>query len=410
MVCLQVITIIKTIFKDMSSDQTKKWLYNFRQSSIDFTHTSADLKNIILNKVKIQYFDKKKIILDLNTDSSEDFSDLKIELLKNRDAFQRNGIIAINTLSTKIDQFLYVILPYYNFAKTKRRTQLFLEFLDRYKRLSSIRIVIAEATVNEFILPKKISKDVFMHLRYKYESPFWCKENLINVAIKKLSSSDLSSNWQYVAWIDPDITFLNKNWTQDTIHQLKSYDFVHMFETMILLGPNKEKLDKKNSFGFNHQNFNDNINQVYDSHTGFAIACTRWAYEKTRGIFDLGIVGGGDSFTMHSLHFKIEFFLSQFEEYSIASSFYDAIMEKQRLYKKYKITLSYTQGTTLHHWHGSFKDRQYWDRYKILRGYDPDIDIIRNSDGLINLSKEGQRMKNEIENFFIKRNDDNMKF
>ena len=84
------------------------------------------------------------------------------------------------------DQFLHVLLPYVNFAKTKRRTQLFLEFLERYTHLSTIRIVIVEATVDEFILPNEINKDVFMHLKYKYETAIWCKENLINLVINKL--------------------------------------------------------------------------------------------------------------------------------------------------------------------------------------------------------------------------------
>ena len=72
--------------------------------------------------------------------------------------------------------------------------------MERYKNYAGIRIIIIEASVNDFDLPDEIEGS-FMHLKYKLSSYFWCKENLINIAISKLPS-----DWKYVSWIDADIT------------------------------------------------------------------------------------------------------------------------------------------------------------------------------------------------------------
>jgi hypothetical protein len=99
-----------------------------------------------------------------------------------------------NSTSNQIvnDEILYVILPFYNFAKAKSRTRLFLEFIERYKNLTKIRLIIVEATTidQQFQLPKNLNEFVYMHLKFELESPFWCKENLINVAISKLYTAE----------------------------------------------------------------------------------------------------------------------------------------------------------------------------------------------------------------------------
>jgi len=46
-----------------------------------------------------------------------------------------------------------------------------------------------------------------------------------------------------------------------------------------------------------------------------------------------------------------------------------------------------------------------------LRGFDPQIDLIRNSDdGILKLSNRGKRMEGKILDYFIQRNDDNQNF
>ena len=271
--------------------------------------------------------------------------------------------------------------------------------------------MIAEATVDEFILPNEISKDVFMHLKYKYESPFWCKENLINLAVNRLTSSNL--NWQYVAWIDSDITFLNTNWVQETIQELKKAHFVQLFSYLIKSGPNNEALEVQNSYTLiNYLNTLQIPKMPFTNFApGISLACTRWAFENTLGLIDFNIVGGGDNILMNLLTQRLETFLqTRVMNLNISSTYINLLWEKQNLYKQFNINLSFIRGAVLSHWHGKRVNRNYIKRWKILRGFDPSEDLIRNVDGLLNLSKKGKRMENELYQYFLQRDDDNLKY
>ena len=392
----------------------ENWWIQFKHFSIDYIHTNADLNRI---EVKRLNFIKNVIQKQIIIDTSEEILTNKA-ILRRGNFMMEMGVIAISSQSkivkqsTQIkvdnDQFLYVILPYFNFAKTKRRTQLFLEFLNRYKNVTSTRFVIVEATVDEFILPNQISKDVFMHLKYKYESAIWCKENLINLSINKLTSSVVSKNWQYVAWIDADISFVNKNWSREILAQLKHYDFVQPFKNIVSLGPKKEKLETRFSAGYMHHLKKTIVPKNFEiTAPGYALACTRWAYEETGGLIDFNIVGGGDSILMFSLMNQVKDYLSLFKRYDIGLSFYAKILDTEKIYKNLNISLSYINGTIAHHWHGSNANRQYLERKEILRGFDPKLDLVKDSDGILNLSEKGKRIKGEINKYFSRRNEDN---
>jgi len=303
------------------------------------------------------------------------------------------------------DEYLYVILPFYNFAKAKRRTQLFLQFLERYKKLSTIRIIIAEATIEEeFQLPTYLKDSVYMHLKYKLESPFWCKENLINVAVSKLYH--FSPNWQYVAWIDADVTFLNQNWVQDTISNLKKYDFVQLFEDAFYMNQINEPIEIKKSFAYD---YNLNLEECKNSSNfkhGLAWSCTRWAFERMEGLLDINIVGSGDSFMIHLFLNNLESWIMTYKIFNMSESYFNLLRRKQRFFQRSNFKLGFTNGNLLHNWHGERKNRKYVERFSILNGFDPQLDLIRNSDGILNLSDRGKRMKNEILKYFVERRED----
>ena len=128
---------------------------------------------------------------------------------------------------------LYVVLPYFNFCGFRRRRQLFIEFVNRIRKTPGIRIIISEA-MGQAPLP---DLPVWRHVTTETPHPIWIKENLVNVII-----SDLPENWKYLSWIDADLTFLNRNWVQDTISELQTYDIVQLFQTAVNLGPHGESL------------------------------------------------------------------------------------------------------------------------------------------------------------------------
>jgi hypothetical protein len=314
--------------------------------------------------------------------------------------------LAITMTPRYMSYFLFTILP-----KQKVALAFFLSLSIVTKNLTSIKILIVETTTmnEEFLLPPQVKDKVYMHLKYKLESPFWCKENLINVAVSELYYSNV--NWQYVAWIDADITFLNQNWVNSTIKELKRFHFVQMFKNVVRLGPNNEITQILNSIGFIYQiNKYDYPKEYKDSTPGFAWASTRLALEKTQGLLDINIVGGADSFTVLSLINKVEFLLSKWNFYNKTNNrnYVNLLRKKQMLFEVNHLKLGYINGTITHHWHGSIKDRKYLERMDILRDYDPQSDLIRNSDGILNLSENGKRMNKELVQYFFERKEDNL--
>ena len=61
-------------------------------------------------------------------------------------------------------------------------------------------------------------------IRVQNNSELWIKENMINLAI-----SHLPADAKYVAWIDADLEFVNKNWVSDTISALQTYPIIQLF-------------------------------------------------------------------------------------------------------------------------------------------------------------------------------------
>jgi hypothetical protein len=87
----------------------------------------------------------------------------------------------------------------------------------------------------------------------------------------------LPINWKYVAWIDADIRFMNKNWVRETIDALKSgrAHFLQLFERVQQMGPssmensktnmsNLDTLFSQDSFGFRHLTSSTTHSDEYD--------------------------------------------------------------------------------------------------------------------------------------------------
>jgi hypothetical protein len=300
------------------------------------------------------------------------------------------------------DEVLYIILPYFNYCKFLRRKQLFVEFVERVGKIKNIRIVVVEATEkgSEYDLPLM---NVFQHFRYEVNHRLWIKENLINLGFEQLPN-----DWKYAAWVDADITFLNETWVTDTIRTLQKYDVAQMFQSCINLGPEGESIKIDQSFAYQNLRSGHPYHRAYKYgfwHPGYAWAVSRKAYAAMDGLVDWAILGSGDRHMALALIGKVE-----------CSHPGNIHPEYGRMLKQYQekckgLKLGYTPGTILHHWHGRLEDRKYRERWDILtKGqYDPSLDIHKDGIGLLQLSKSGMRLKEEISEYFVGRNEDSIR-
>lgn len=315
-----------------------------------------------------------------------------------------NELVKAHTIPTPIeytDEYLYVILPYFNYCCFKKRTELFTNFVKEYKNYSGVRIVIVEGIVKDASeqLPD-LSSDVFMHITIQLEDRIWIKENLINLGIKRIPS-----DWKYVSWIDADISFLNKNWVFDTLDLLQKSDIVQLFHSAVNMGPEGESIKVEQGFIYMAQKSGEEFKKTskYSTwHPGFGWACTRKTYDKIGGLLDIAILGSGDRHMALSLIGKADASYPG----NIGLSYKAKVLDFQE--RCTGLIVDYVKGTILHHFHGSMVNRKYVDRWNILLEnlYNVKNDIYYNDEGVISLTEKGKRMQPDMDEYFLERNED----
>ena len=252
---------------------------------------------------------------------------------------------------------LYIVLPYFNFCAFKRRCQLFTQFVHRIQNLPGIRIVVVECN-GPSPLPKM---KVWKHIKFNTDCEIWVKENLVNLGV-----ATIPKNWKYVAWIDADVTFLNRNWVNDTKNALDVHDVVQLFQTAINLGPNNEALKIDKSFGYMHKDSGTKLIKTDKYgfwHPGYAWACNRKAWVHMHGLLDWAILGSADRHMAYALIGRV----LESAPSTVHTNYKLLLLQFQDACKG--LTLGYIPGSILHHWHGSFKNRRYKERWEILTGY-----------------------------------------
>ena len=295
---------------------------------------------------------------------------------------------------------LYVIAIVSNPARFARRYQLFNEFCERMKLEKQVKLVSIELQQNArpFITQSQIK------LRTDHE--LWFKENLINIAVRYLPE-----DWEYMAWIDTDLEFQNKNWARETIEQLQTYKVVQLFTHCIDLGIKQETLQVHTGFMYSYCNgekdLNSNAKYGNYRHVGYAWAITKQAYNAIGGLIDFGILGSGDSHMALAFIGKVDSTLNNklHPNYKLLCHIFQDKCERH-----IKRSVGFVHGTIMHSYHGSKRLRNYISRWNILvnNKFDPLVDIVKDCQGLWQLEDTKIQLRDEIIRYFRVRNEDSI--
>ena len=315
--------------------------------------------------------------------------------------YKENDIkLAINN-NNPIEDKLNVIIVISNPCLYAKRYILLKEFVKRIEE--------EEVFVNLFIVEMIYENQKFMitdkknknHLQLKTDIPIWHKENMVNLAVIKL----LPSNYKAFAWVDADIEFENNSWALDTLKILNGCkDVVQLFSHCVDMSADKSNLTIYNSYGYSF-----NKNKKYTSvgndywHPGYAWAITRKAYEKIGGLYDKGVLGSGDS--IMALSFINKCNVMNNNNYN--KDYNDSMLEYQ--IKASKLRLGYVPGVIRHYYHGSKKNRQYTERWKILmnHNFSPINHLTYDDKGiLVPTNLFSSEFKEDIMNYFRERKED----
>jgi hypothetical protein len=302
--------------------------------------------------------------------------------------------------NSKSEDKLHVIAVISNPCQYARRYILAREFIKRMEHEADIILYVVELAYGdkEFHITDKTNN---RHLQLRGSAPLWHKENLINLGVRKL----LPDTWKAFAWIDADIEFDSASWASDALKVLNGHkDVIQLYSHVIDMNKNKAAISIFPSFGFQYikgSKFDGSGINMWNP--GFAWAMTRTLYNELGGLYEFNILGAGDlkmalSFITNSLKSLNENTTKDYMKY---------LLDFQS--KATNLRLGYIPGVIRHYYHGSRKDRQYGERWKVLvkHNYSASKHITKNNDGLLIPSPQCPKaLLEDILTYFSQRNED----
>jgi hypothetical protein len=297
---------------------------------------------------------------------------------------------------------LYVVVPYFNFNNEINSELNLTKLIQDFKEYTNTKLVIVEGVTTNSKKLNFANDSVFKHITVHYDDILWVKENLINIALADCSK------WKYAAWVDKDVVFESKTWAIDVIDKLKEVDILQPYSNCICLNEfghvsetdtgyfNKKEAKQSGMISFCCGALKEGPGKGAAMHPGQAWAITKTFYSKTKKLFDLAIVGGGDGVIVEAIRQNKNHYIYKY----YGQPYFDFC-------DKFKgVKIGYVPGTIYHRYHGDLKDRKYIPRMNLFteRKFTLIEDLEICSNKTVKLTERGRNHKKFIENFFETKN------
>lgn len=269
---------------------------------------------------------------------------------------------------------LWVITVYYNPCGYESRRRTYDTFIQTM-RISGINVLTVECAFGCDLFQLPDSQDV---IRIRSNSLLWQKERLINIGALYLPDA-----CEYVAWIDCDVVFKNRDWAQETCALLSgSCAIVQLWETCTRLKKGNVLAETPNQVTSFASVTSQDLSTLdcgrYDQHghTGYAWAMHRDIFDMV-GLYEHAVSGSADHFMSHAIYGVYGFCIENALKH-------DPVQINHLKYwgnKFYRLVqgkLRPVSGEIFHLWHGSLDRRDYFRRmWRITDyGFNPDTDIV----------------------------------
>ncbi len=242
------------------------------------------------------------------------------------------------------------------------------------------------------------------HVQLRVESELWYKENGGNVGL-----SWLPPDFENVAFVDADFLFTRPDWVTETVHMLQHYDAVQMFSNLTYLTSEFQPHNSMKGFAYLHCQ-GEAVPQSYGHRgaVGGAWAFRRSAIEKLGGLLDVCILGSGDWHMAFALAMRDDVHPEM--KFDSIPQYVKAIQDWRERAKDLRGNIGYVDCNAVHHWHGPLKNRGYSTRWQILtkNSFDPYLDLGRDWQGLLRLTKHKPQLRDDIRRYFRQINEDSI--
>ena len=323
------------------------------------------------------------------------------------------------------DNRLHVLTMVSNPVMFASRYRLYQEFKKKLQALHNVELWTVEVAIGNRAFEVTTAGNP-QNLQLRTTDELWLKENALN-----LLAARLPADWEYMAWVDSDVSFNDLDWVDKTIHELQTKAIVQPWSDALDMGPKGEVMQHHLSFARQVVEFGyeavasqaiggnygyDPKSGIGDSaksklgsmaypHSGYAWAVTREAFDGIGGLPDYCIVGSGDHHLAHAL---INNVLKSYPG-NVSDAYLKRLMALQaQAVKVIDYNIGYVPGTILHGYHGPKASRGYTSRWSILQDnhFDPDTDLLRDSQGLFKLAGGKPKLRDAIRRYFRSRDED----
>lgn len=294
---------------------------------------------------------------------------------------------------------LHVVTAVANPLRWQSRARLYRDF-EQHMLDSGVQLSVVECAYGD--RPHELGGTPGVrHVPVRARTLVWTKENLLNLGIARLPDSA-----KYIAWIDADIFFRNRDWAAETVHALQLHDVVQPWSDCYDLGPHGEHLQVHRSFCRQWQD-GQKVGERYGvfAHPGYAWAATRQALEWLGGLIETAALGAADHHMALALAGRVERSVPG----NLTAGYKRPLLAWQRRAQQH-ITgnIGYVPGTIEHAWHGQKARRRYVQRWDVLarHAFDPETDLRRNTHGVLELAGNKPDMRRAMESYFRQRDED----
>lgn len=297
---------------------------------------------------------------------------------------------------------LYIVTPVFNPNRYQSRYKLYQGFEKHCQDSGAICYTVEAALRDRHHEVTEHGNS--QHVQLRTESELWFKENMQNVG-----TTWLPEDWEYVAFVDADFLFTRPDWAMETVHMLQHYDAVQMFTHMTYETYDHRSHGTLQGFAFLHCN-QATIPKEYGHKgaVGGAWAFRRSAFEKIGGLLDCCILGSADWHMSFALAMRDDVHPDM--NLKAAPGYVKAIQRWQERAALLRGNIGYVDGHVIHHWHGPIKNRGYRWRANILtaNAFDPLSDLKYDWQGLLQLTKNKPKLRDEIRAYFRQRHEDSI--
>ena len=282
-----------------------------------------------------------------------------------------------------------VMLVFFDYTGSARILMNYLYMVEKLK-LANIPVFTLELVIHG---KQPRIKDAF----HVYGSSYlFQKEHLLRLLEKRIPPE-----FTKLACLDADILFDNTDWYDTLSDTLETCDVVQPFKEAFWLNLDYSEIQAKaqSICSYNpklHRTFT--IPGVVKFHTGFGWCFTRDWYNRV-GYYDLAVIGSGDTVFSHALF--------DFTNVPNSQEFRLYISSMHNWWKKNSdgVRFSSLDTNVYHMYHGSMRNRQYYDRYKPFKSYTNIEDIVTKNDNEV-YELIVPELNDHMSNFFKTRDDD----